>query len=81
MCVMYGRTLTEELMTWLERVNTLQSKIVIARADMIRYFGALAQAHLHCGEYAQSFEAAQTGLRMIKQKPFAGSWTMEGMRE
>lgn len=73
-----GGPITEELMVWLERVNTLQSKIVIARADMIRYFGALAQTHLHCEEYAQSFEAAQTGLRMIKQRPFAGSWTMEG---
>ena len=68
----------EELMLLLERVNTLQSQIVIARADMIRYFGALAQAHLRRGEYAQAFEAAQTGVRMIKQKPFAGSWTMEG---
>lgn len=73
-----GESNAEELMTRLERVNTLQNKIVIARADMIRYFGVLAQTHFHRGEYDQAFEAAQTGLRMIKQKPFAGSWTMEG---
>jgi tetratricopeptide (TPR) repeat protein len=51
---------------------------VIGRADIIRYFGVLAQAHLHRGGFDQAFEAAQAGLRMIRQKPFAGSWTMEG---
>jgi predicted ATPase len=69
---------TEVLMNWLERINTIHTKIVIGRADMIRYFGVLAQAHLHRGGFDQAFEAAQAGLRMIRQKPFAGSWTMEG---
>lgn len=69
---------TDVHMNWLERVNTIQTKIMIGRADMIRYFGVLAQAHLGRGDFAGALEAAQAGLRMIRQKPFAGSWTMEG---
>lgn len=66
------------LMNWLERINTIQTKIMIGRADVIRYFGVLAQAHLGHGDFARALEAAQAGLQLIRQKPFAGSWTMEG---
>jgi hypothetical protein len=68
----------DELMTWLERVNFLQAKFVIGQADVIRCFGAMARINLHRGELQQALEAAQMGLHLIKQKPFAGSWTMEG---
>jgi hypothetical protein len=45
---------------------------------MIRYFGGLAQAHLYQEKPDQALEAARAGLRLIRQKPFAGLWTMEG---
>lgn len=44
---------------------------------MIRYLGALAQVHFCNEEHDQAFAVAQTGLRMIKQKLFAGLRTME----
>jgi tetratricopeptide (TPR) repeat protein len=73
-----GQPLTDTTMTQLARANSLQTKVMIGRADMIRYFGVLAQVQLHRGEYNQALEAAQTGLRLIRQKPFAGLWTMDG---
>lgn len=69
---------TDILMNWLERTKAIQTKIMIGRADTIRYFGVLAQVHIRHGDFVRALEAAQTGLRLIRQKPFAGSWTMEG---
>lgn len=73
-----GESITDSIKTWLRRVNILQTEALVGRADMIRYFGAQAQVNLLCGETEHALETAQMGLRMVRQKPFAGSWTMDG---
>jgi hypothetical protein len=73
-----GQATIADIGSWLERAEAVQHTRSLARADLIRYYGMLALAQLHRGEYRHAAETARVGANLITRNSLAGVWTMEG---